>query len=90
MKPRSSALFVAVAACPSPPGVEVFEGTLPYGDCAGIDTRLLLQPDGAYSLAQASQYNGRFLPAVVLIGVYGQAKLIRGRETFADLTANDV
>jgi diaminopimelate decarboxylase len=45
---------------------------------------------GAYSLAQASQYNGRFLPPVVLIRQDGSAELIRKRETFEDLIANDV
>lgn len=45
---------------------------------------------GAYSLAQASQYNGRFLPAVVLIRENGQAELIRRRETFEDLIGSDV
>ena len=45
---------------------------------------------GAYSLAQASQYNGRFLPAVVLIGQDGSVELIRKRETFEDLIASDL
>lgn len=45
---------------------------------------------GAYSLTQASQYNGRFLPAVVLVRENGDAELIRKRETFSDLIANDV
>jgi len=45
---------------------------------------------GAYSLAQASQYNGRFLPPVVLIRQDGSAELVRKRETFEDLIANDV
>lgn len=45
---------------------------------------------GAYSLAQASQYNGRFLPAVVLIRESGNAELIRKRDNFADLINNDV
>ena len=45
---------------------------------------------GAYSLAQASQYNGRFLPAVVLIKQDGSAELIRKRETFEDLIASDL
>lgn len=44
---------------------------------------------GAYSLAQASQYNGRFLPPVVLITRCGEAALIRKREEFEDLIAND-
>jgi diaminopimelate decarboxylase len=45
---------------------------------------------GAYSLAQASQYNGRFLPAVVLIRQNGNADVIRRRDTFNDLVASDV
>ena len=45
---------------------------------------------GAYSLAQASQYNGRFLPPVVLIKTDGSAELIRRRETFEDLIGSDV
>lgn len=45
---------------------------------------------GAYSLAQASQYNGRFLPPVVLIREDGQAELIRRRETFDDLIGSDL
>ncbi len=45
---------------------------------------------GAYSLAQASQYNGRFLPAVVLIGESSQAEVIRRRESFEDLIVSDL
>lgn len=45
---------------------------------------------GAYSLAQASQYNGRFLPAVILVRENGERELIRRRETFEDLIASDV
>jgi diaminopimelate decarboxylase len=45
---------------------------------------------GAYSLAQASQYNGRFLPAVVLIRENGHGELIRNRDTFDDLIRNDL
>ncbi|MBK7394489.1 MAG: diaminopimelate decarboxylase [Chloracidobacterium sp.] len=45
---------------------------------------------GAYSLAQASQYNGRFLPAVVLISSKGEVKHIRKRDSFEDLIANDI
>ncbi len=44
---------------------------------------------GAYSLAQASQYNGRFLPPVVLIKSDGSTEVIRKRETFDDLIACD-
>jgi diaminopimelate decarboxylase len=45
---------------------------------------------GAYTLAQASQYNGRFLPAVVLIRENGEPELIRRRDTFNDLITNDL
>ena len=45
---------------------------------------------GAYTLAQASQYNARFLPAVVLIRDNGEAELIRKRDDFADLIKNDI
>lgn len=45
---------------------------------------------GAYSLAQASQYNGRFLPPVVLIRENGTAELIRKRDDFKDLINNDI
>ena len=45
---------------------------------------------GAYSLAQASQYNGRFLPPVVLVREDGGHELIRQRDKFEDLVANDL
>lgn len=45
---------------------------------------------GAYSLAQASQYNGRFLPPVVLIAENGEPVLIRKRDKMTDLVNNDV
>ena len=45
---------------------------------------------GAYSLAQASQYNGRFLPAVVLVKANGDAELVRKRDSFEDLINNDL
>ena len=45
---------------------------------------------GAYSIAQMFQYNGRFLPAVVLIKESGKVELIRKRDTFEDLVNNDI
>ena len=45
---------------------------------------------GAYSLAQMFHYNGRPLPAAILIGRDGQPNLIRRRDTYEDLIANDV
>jgi D-ornithine/D-lysine decarboxylase len=51
---------------------------------------LALLNAGAYTLAQASQYNGRFLPAVVLIDKNGEPQLIRKRDGFEDLINNDL
>ncbi|NOT48043.1 MAG: diaminopimelate decarboxylase [Acidobacteria bacterium] len=45
---------------------------------------------GAYSLAQASQYNGRLLPAVVLTKETGGSELIRKRDNFDDLINRDI
>ena len=45
---------------------------------------------GAYSIAQMFQYNGRFLPAIVLIKEKGEVELIRKRDGFEDLITNDV
>jgi diaminopimelate decarboxylase len=44
---------------------------------------------GAYVLAQASNYNASLRPAVVMVRE-GKARLIRKRETFDDLTRQDV
>ena len=54
------------------------------------DEILALLNCGAYSIAQMFQYNGRFLPAVVLIKENGEAELIRKRDSFDDLIANDI
>jgi diaminopimelate decarboxylase len=44
---------------------------------------------GAYSLAQMFHYNGRPLPAAVLIRRDAKPELIRRRDTYEDLIAND-
>ena len=44
---------------------------------------------GAYSLAQMFHYNGRPLPAAILIRRDGEPELIRRRDTYEDLIAND-
>ncbi len=44
---------------------------------------------GAYGITMSSNYNARFRPAEVLI-YKGKAHLIRQRETFEDLTRNEV
>ncbi len=51
---------------------------------------LALLNSGAYSLAQMFHYNGRPLPAAVLIDEKGAAQLIRRRDTYEDLLTNDV
>lgn len=45
---------------------------------------------GAYSIAQMFQYNGRQLPAVVLIKTNGEVELIRRQDTYQDLLGNDL
>jgi D-ornithine/D-lysine decarboxylase len=45
---------------------------------------------GAYSLAQMFPYNGRPLPAAVMIHEGGQAEVIRRRDTYEDLLVNDI
>ena len=45
---------------------------------------------GAYSLAQMSQYNGRRLPAVVLIKADKTVELIRKRDGYEDLLTNEL
>src|SRR3982750_3777265 len=51
---------------------------------------LALLNSGAYSLAQMFHYNGRPLPAAVMIRSGGNAELIRRRDTYQDLVTNDV
>ncbi len=45
---------------------------------------------GAYSLAQMFHYNGRPLPAAVMVREGGNAELIRRRDTYEDLVTNDI
>ena len=70
------------------------ENRLPEHRLLPADTRpgevLALLNCGAYSLSQASQYNARFLPAVVLIKADGTPKLIRRRDNFEDLISADL
>jgi diaminopimelate decarboxylase len=51
---------------------------------------LALLNSGAYSLAQMFPYNGRPLPAAVMVREGGRADLIRRRDTYEDLLTNDV
>src|SRR2546422_2020297 len=51
---------------------------------------MALLNSGAYSLAQMFHYNGRPLPAAVLINAGGQADLIRRRDSYEDLLTSDI
>jgi diaminopimelate decarboxylase len=51
---------------------------------------LALLNSGAYSLAQMFPYNGRPLPAAVMIREDGTVDVIRRRDTYEDLLTNDV
>jgi diaminopimelate decarboxylase len=51
---------------------------------------LALLNAGAYSLAQMFPYNGRPLPAAVMVREGGSAEVIRKRDTYEDLLTNDV
>src|SRR2546423_4571260 len=51
---------------------------------------LALLNTGAYTIAQMFPYNGRPLPAVVLIREGGRADIIRRRDSYEDLLNNEV
>ncbi len=84
----------AILASPNPQPVTVVGNICESGDI--IARNRLLPPmkagdivavldAGAYGYAMASTYNNRLRPAEVLISADGNARLIRRRETFADL-----
>lgn len=60
---------------------------LPAGTNVG-DVLALLNT-GAYALDQASQYNGRPIPAAVMVKETGEVKVIRRRQTYEDLCSAD-
>ncbi|HWS55283.1 MAG TPA: diaminopimelate decarboxylase [Pyrinomonadaceae bacterium] len=51
---------------------------------------LALLNTGAYTVAQMFPYNGRPLPAVVMVREGGRADLVRRRDTYEDLLAGDI
>ena len=61
---------------------------LPEG--TGVGDVLALLNTGAYALDQASQYNGRPIPAVVMVTGSNGVKVVRRRETYEDLYSKDV
>ena len=70
------------------------EGRLPDYRRLPADVRpgelLALLNSGAYSLAQMFPYNGRPLPAAVMVRAGGQVSLVRRRDTYEDLLINDM
>ncbi|HKR00563.1 MAG TPA: diaminopimelate decarboxylase [Pyrinomonadaceae bacterium] len=70
------------------------EGRLPDYRCLPAEVSpgevLALLNSGAYSLAQMFHYNGRPLPAAVMVREGGQVDLIRRRDTYDDLVTNDL
>lgn len=50
---------------------------------------LALLNTGAYTLDQASQYNGRPIPGAVMVKETGEVKVIRRRQTYEDLYSMD-
>ena len=51
---------------------------------------LALLNTGAYTIAQMFPYNGRPLPAAVMVREGGRADIIRRRDTYEDLLAGEV
>jgi len=60
---------------------------LPEG--TGVDDVLASLNTGAYALDQASQYNGRPIPAAVMVKESGDVEVIRRRQSYEDLYAMD-
>jgi len=50
---------------------------------------LALLNTGAYTLDQASQYNGRPIPAAVMVRESGEVQVIRRAQTYEDLYSMD-
>jgi diaminopimelate decarboxylase len=60
---------------------------LPEG--TGVDDVLASLNTGAYALDQASQYNGRPIPAAVMVKESGEVEVIRRRQSYEDLYLMD-
>ena len=54
------------------------------------DDLLALPASGAYCVPMASNYNLQTRPAIVLVTEQSEARLIRRRETYADLLATAI
>jgi len=60
---------------------------LPEG--TGVNDVLASLNTGAYALDQASQYNGRPIPAAVMVKESGEVEVIRRRQSYEDLYSMD-
>jgi diaminopimelate decarboxylase len=58
-------------------------------EATGVGDLLAMLNTGAYTLDQASQYNGRPIPCVVIVRESGDVEVIRRRQTYEDLYSMD-
>lgn len=58
-------------------------------EATGVGEVLALLNTGAYALDQASQYNGRPIPAAVMVKESGEVEVIRRRQTYEELYSMD-
>jgi len=56
----------------------------------GVGDVLALLNTGAYALDQATQYNGRPIPAAVMVRESGEVQIIRRAQSYEDLYSQDV
>ncbi len=84
-EPPSTTVAVAGKYCESG-DILIREAALPP---ARVGDLVALPGSGAYNLAMSSNYNMATRPAVVAV-VNGQARLVRRRETYADLLRNEL
>lgn len=84
LNPRRGAKKAWTVSGPVCESADVFERRLPLADPRPGDLLAILKA-GAYGYSMASQYNSRLRPPEVLVAG-SQVRLIRRRETLADLT----
>jgi diaminopimelate decarboxylase len=85
LAPAEETVTVAGKYCESG-DVLIRDASLPRLESGEV---LAIPASGAYCLAMASNYNGALKPAIVFVAG-GKARLVRRRETYADLLATEV
>ena len=70
---------VILRICPNAQIVDISHEVTPYEIA-----------EGAYTIAQMFPYNGRPLPAVVLVKEGGRVELIRRRDSYENLLTNEI